>query len=258
MKKPITVEFFQRLVQGFREIPGHAAHAAEAAGCDRRLARKAWFDGIRWASEGTGARRPIKDIIEEEQAVARARLEEEAALQRKLTAEQEAKRQIEIKEKAARDATDSRVQEAQVVRLARGSAANLLASVGSISAGAAKVAQQVRAALDRLAAAIDPGTGEAKPLTLIECRSLVGLVNTLSTSVRQANDAASRAMEMERLLLGEPGSYVGVVNYDTMTLEEAERRVQFAARAFARAREKGLIKGEIVPELPLTQEEKKN
>lgn len=242
MKRPITREFYEALLQAFREQPGNIRAAAAKAGCDARLAKKAWELGIAWAIEATGARKPIKDTIAEEQTIARARLEEQEAAKRQLTIEQEAQRLADLKQKASADATDSRVQEGKVVRMARGSAANLLVTLTNMTMGVAKLGPQIKATLERFTT-IDPDTGNPRDMSLSDCRQMIQLLNGLTNMLRSANDAARSAMEMERLLLGEPGAYVGVVNYDAMTLEEAERRVLHAQRAFARARELGVIIG---------------
>lgn len=238
-KRPITKELFCKLVESYRQAPENYHRAAELAGCDPRTAKRAWELGFSWAREESGARRPIREIIGEEQELARARLEEERQAAARRAADDEQKKKAEVREKAARDATDARVQEAQLVRLARTASLQLLGTLTRVSTGAAKVGEHIARALDELAS-LDPVTKQPKKLTPLEMASMTRLMNSLTTSLRQANEAASRAMEMERVLLGEPTSIVGHVHVE-LNLEEAADRIAVAQRAIERARNKGII-----------------
>lgn len=238
-KRPITKELFQRLIESYRSAPQNHKRAAELAGCDGRTAKRAWELGFSWAREESGARRPIREIIAEEQELARARLDEERLVVAKQAAVEEAQRKAEIREKAARDATDARVQEAQLVRLARTASLQLLGTLTRVSTGAAKVGEHIARSLDELAS-VDPATQLPKKLTALEMSALTRLMNSLTTSLRQANEAASRAMEMERTLLGEPSKIIGHVHVD-LDMNEAADRIAVAQRAIDRARAKGII-----------------
>lgn len=248
-KRPITKELFQKLVESYRAAPENANRAAELAGCDPRTAKRAWELGFSWAKEESGARRPIRDIIAEEQEFARARLDGERAGAAKRAADEEQLRLAEIREKALRDVTDARVQEAQLVRLARTASLQVLGTLTRVAGGAAKVGEHIAVALNELAS-LDPVTQKPKKLTPMEMASMSRLLNSLTTALRQANEAASRSMEMERVLLGEPTSIVGHVHVE-MNLEEAAQRIGVAQRAIERARSKGLIEGELSPPVPL-------
>lgn len=226
-KRALTLENVESLLEAFRKAPGNYSHAARCAGVDSRTAKRGWLIGWRKWLEG----KAIKDIIEDEQIEARAELERRKAEVSALEAELEARRRQEVQEQAQKDAMESTVQEGQMIRLARASSITLLGTLTQVSAGAAKIGGKVRAALEKQL--------NKDELTPLETVAATRLLAQLTTSLRQANDAALRAMEMERLFLGEPGKIVGVVQAD-FTMKEAEARINSAARALARAQQAGL------------------
>ena len=72
---------------------------------------------------------------------------------------------------------------------------------------------------------------------------MTGILGRLTTALRQSNDAAQKALEMERLLLGEPTQILGVAHMDAITIVEAEEKLEAASRALS------TIKGEGVSQL---------
>ena len=120
-----------------------------------------------------------------------------------------------------------------MVRLARSSAIVLLNNLSQVAAGAAALGKKVRGSLEGMAE-------REEPLTLREANSLTGMIGKLSTALRQCNDAAQKAMEMERLLLGEPGKIIGIARLEDVSINEAKRRVEAANRAILRLEEKGV------------------
>lgn len=236
-RRTITIERWQKLADAFRTRPGAVGHAAKTAGVDIRTARRAWYFGLTTAPEG--CREPLQLVLEREQVTARARLEEARNHEAAIAAEEERKRRQAEAEKARRDATDSRVEEAKLVRAARGNAFNLMVSLNKLSGGVSKMCQ----ALDHnltLQALLDPVTGQPHRMTQIEMRMNSQLLATVSTAIRQVNDAAARAIEMERVLLGEPTHVIGV-QVQAMTYGEMARTVELATLAMDRARGRGLV-----------------
>ena len=225
----ITAEQYEKLVDAYRQRPGSPMACATVAGIDYRTAKKGWEEG--WPGV-KGRERPISEIVAEEQAHARARLQDLQQQVDEALAHAETKRRQDEADKARTDVTQARTEEAQMIRMARGAATGLLITLTHVSKGVTKVGGKVAKALETLAEA--PG-----PLSPTEMVNLTKLVGNLTTALRQANDAGARAMEMERLLLGEPTQIIGVAHLQEVTMEEAERRIAAAQRALERAKGKG-------------------
>jgi len=231
----------------FRARPGAFTAAAKAAGVSPATAKKAWETGYPNDPE---PRRPIKDLLAEEQEAARARMVDLERQTEALTAELEAKRQAEAKAKALEDANSSRVKEAQMVRGARAGAQALIATIGGVSGGVAQLAVKVGKALQTLAQSPDP-------LTMKDMTELTRVISTLASAMRQATDAAKSTMEMERLLLGEPTAIVGHVHLTDVTLDEAEKRMGAAMKALERAKRMGVVvEGRVIGQLPSSTSDK--
>jgi hypothetical protein len=225
----MTVETAEKLLAAFRTAPGRLAPAARAAGVCSDTAGHAWHKGL--IVQGFPQyRRPFRELIAEEQEVARARLAGEQAEAARLAAEAEARRRGTTREKALEDVTQERVQEAQLVRAARGSTLILLHTVTNLSAGLDKLGGKVRAVLELEA---------AKPDDQVDVRLVLRLLGQLTTSLRQCNDAGQRALEMSRLLLGEPTSIVGHATVGPMTIAEARARAEALVRALDEAEAAG-------------------
>lgn len=229
----ISLEQHERLLEAYRDRPGAFGPAARKAGVNERTAKRYWLTGHPDAPDIRA--KPISAIIAEEQELARSRMFD---LQQKvdaLAAELEAKRRQEVSSKAQQDATDTRVQEAQIIRMARGAASGLLVTLTNLSKGAAKVGVRVAKNLDRIA-------NDTADMSRGEMVDMVHTVQALTSALRQANEASRQAMEMERMLLGEPTSIHRVDHHIVdVTVEEAERRITAGMRALERAKAKGLV-----------------
>jgi hypothetical protein len=189
-------------------------------------------------------------VLEREQVTARARLEEERQAQAAIEAENNRKRREGEAEKARRDATDARVQEARLVRMARGSAGNLMASLGKMTEGVDRLCQQLDTQLKMWATPrLDPSTGLPVKMSAVELRTTTQFLATLGTAVRQVNEAGAKAIEMERVLLGEPTHIVGVQNVSAMSYADMERTVKLGMLAVERARARGLVVDAPVPKV---------
>jgi len=214
----ISSEQAEQMLQSFRERPGIASAAAKAAGVDPRTAKMAWDKGLRGCYDEK-YHTPFRERINQERIEARARMETEEKNAAELAAKLEAERRAEVLKNAQKDATDSRVQEATMVRMARSGVIVLLNTLAQVSAGASTVGKKVRTSLEEI------GNDPSRELTLKETVSLTQMLNRLTTALRQANDAAQKAMEMERLLLGEPTNITAHVQLEPVTAEEAREKI---------------------------------
>lgn len=217
------------LRESYRLAPGGHSRASKLAGVGYGTAVKAWSLG--WPNDlDTEMQRPLEVTIHEEQLAARARLVELEAKAAELTTELEAKRRHEVAEKARQDANVSRVEEAQLIRVARGTVGDTLAGLANSAKGALALGRKVEEAFRQLAE--DPG----KTFGLKEAKEVVALLKDTASAVKAITEAGHSAMQMERLLLGEPTSIVAHQHLKDVTLDEAERRIAGAARALERVK----------------------
>ncbi len=228
----ITSEVAEAMLESFRTAPGVALRAANQSGCHRRTAKKAWDRGL-ISCQDPKYHRPFEQILLEEQREVRARVEREEREASALAATAEASRRGNVHEKAIDDLTKQRSQEEQLVRNARAATIVLLNNVTNIAAGATALGQKVRSSLEAY------GADQAK-LTITQSKDVVGLIGRLSTSLRQLNDAGQKAMEMSRLLVGEPTHIVGIQHLQSIPMHEAKERIEAAQRAIARLDDAGL------------------
>jgi fused signal recognition particle receptor len=157
-------------------------------------------------------RRIAEQALREREEAARARAAKEAA--------EEAER-----EKARQQALEARTQEAQLVRLARGAAIGTLGGTMRLMPGLAKLADQLRAAID------------AGQIPIDKAASTIGQI---SRTVKDATLAAQVVIELERLHVGAPQAIIGVVQHE-ISVDEAVSAVQEAEAAVQRARQLGLV-----------------
>lgn len=256
----ITREVAEAILESFRAAPGNAQGAAKHAGCDRRTTKKAWEFGLRSCPDPR-YHVPFQQIIQQEQLETRARMVEDEAIARQRSLEAEAQRQQNVRTKAIEDVTNTRAAEGTLVRMARTTTGLTLQALAQTGAGVAKVSQLVRMALEALVVRGDAGvvcvvndpiayqkersTGgdghqHLRAMGLAEAKGYTKTLATFATALRQVNDAAQKALEMERLLLGEPTQIIGHRHLETMTMDEAEKHVEAASRAFKRLKDKGV------------------
>lgn len=222
-------EIWLRLAESYRRAPGAHGAAKTFAGCSYGTAVKAWERG--WPDDlDPDMKRPISEIVHAEQEHARARLVELEAQTAALTAELEAKRRADVAEKAKNDANASRIEEAQLIRVARGTVGDTLSGLANAARGALALGRKMEEALRAEAEDTE------KTFSLKEATALVALLKDTASAVRSITEAGHQAMQMERLLLGEPTSIVGHAHLRDITLDEAERRIQGAARALERVK----------------------
>lgn len=244
--RAITQEFYDQLLEAFRKSPGLCASVARKVGCHRTTAKKAWERGFPISREG--CRRAIRDVIYEEQERIRARQLEEQQAASELTS----RRLAELAEKAKQDATTSRSEELKVARLARATAMQTLSAIATINAGVIRVGAEVQKGLDALVARakeINPKTNLPNGLALGELDRLIKLLGTIAGANRSANDAAMRAVEIERLIAGEPSRVLGVQVSQTVTIGQARELGEKLLRGVSRMERQGIVIDADVPAL---------
>lgn len=231
-----TVELHAALLDVFRTLQENAtgpltggyAAAAKVAKCDARTAKRAFVKG--WELYGLDA---IRDIITAEQSAARAAIEGE------LSEAAEATVAVEAKEKAAarRDAIKARAEEGKLVRAARGNVVVLLESCRDLLSAYRKLAPNVRKLVEKINIKIDAAldADEGSPEEMLDLVERVAAVLwRLSTSSRASTAAGMQALQMERLLLGQPTEIIGVTDLDSMNEDEAIRELEEAAATASR------------------------
>lgn len=227
----LTLDDYQLLVEGFRRHPGDHRKAAKIAKVSATTAQRVWFYGMGAAYEF--GQRPLKDVIGEEQTLARAemqrRIEAEAA-----AAEERARRAQDptglanqqlpatTAEAARKDAITARAAEAAVVRACRGNVAAMAGAVAKLVRGFGKQAAKLEAKLADEALSIKDGVLVGKRIT------------EMARTTAQAGDLV---FDMERKLLGDSD---GVPDESTMSEAEAYRTLEDCSEALDRAKAMGL------------------
>jgi hypothetical protein len=229
----LLLEDYQLLVEGYRRYPGEHAKAAKLASVSSATAQRAWFYGLGAAYEF--GRRPLKDVIGEEQTLARAEItarvkaESEAAADRARRAEDPtglASRQLpaSVAEAARKDAVNARAQEAALVRACRSNATALAAIMTRVIRGSMTFARNLEQRIaDDKDMPIDRG---------------VLLIKRVGEAARTAAQTADLVLEAERKLLGDSDT---VPDESTMTASEAVRVIDDASDALDRARAMGFV-----------------
>ena len=229
-RRAITRDLYEKLVEAFRASPGDHNGVARLVQVSFRTARKSWYTG--WKSYEWA--RPIKDVIENDRVSARAELLEEApdtapaVVNEKLLV-----KATNLVKSAKHDATESRVEEAKLVRATRQVGMMALGAMGKLLPGIIKLSEATSLQLEKL----------AKSDHLNE-RAALNLLNSFARSYNQITLSAKTAMEMERLYLGEPTSILGIQmdEVEDMTLEECLAESKAMERAIEEAKEHGHLK----------------
>lgn len=219
-RNAITTDFFERLVEAFREAPGNIQRASKYVKCDRRTARRAWNEG--WPDRSFP---PISQVLEEERVATTARLQadrEDEQKQMKLTRTEAL---ASSRDASRQDAVASRAVDTQVVRAARSNAMGLLSVTQRMLKGAVKFGSRLEQEI---------GDAKLKPVEMVK------LLKEISNIARSSNETAKIAIAMERQLLGEPDRVIRH-EFIPMTVEECTREIQMASRALARLQEQGII-----------------
>jgi hypothetical protein len=210
-RRPITQEFYNAIVDGYRQQPGNASHAARYAGCDPRTARRGWSHG--WIKQYAWAR-PIREVLREEMEIARR--------DRLKAAEDERSAVEKEREESRRAAQRASEDEARAVQIAR---TNSIA-VGALLQGLLKamlpLSNKAQEVLSANANALSP-------------KEISRLISDTAAVTRHSNEAIRLAMELERLKNNQPSSILGVQNLEDLTSEEAVDELLGIQRTLTRA-----------------------
>ncbi len=213
----LTPEIWAELVEAFRAAPGNAGVAGRIVGVDRRTAAKAWEVGLPYAFSKT----PIRQLVDHHHQEKRASREAEHGGSPAGTSSGEL---------ARADARGTMAEETRIVQLARRRTLELLDLCGDLSKAAAALAarasSQIRTDLEDAKARVD--VPEA-----------VAIIRQIAQTQRSVATSAGLCLEMERLLLGDPGD--AEASEEDLTEEEAIAELAAGAEVLDRARARGLV-----------------
>lgn len=238
----ITPEVYEAARTAYLSV-GTVAAIREATGLGQRAAQRLLDSG-----EPRIGLPSLRDAARAEAAKVERRLRQ----RERQAAEQEAKelaKTMEQRAKAARaareheskvlgDAVQARKEEVQLVRL------NRISST---------VLAQINADLLRTSSKVAKSLLEAD-LSKVSVRERLTILRTVAGIVHRTAQASAAAVNMERLLMGEPTAILGRADAPgpstaDMTPEEAEQWLAIANRAFKRrAERKSIIEAEVVEE----------
>jgi hypothetical protein len=181
----LTKEQYELLCDAYRKDPGNYAAAAKYAGVGVRSAQSAWDIGWKrrtWA-------KPIRLLIAQEQEQARAFREE----RQRAELQGEADRQVQTR----LDAINARTEEGIGSKRTRTNALNISVVASKLVVVADKIVAEINRRVD---------TGVIN-LPLDELRRLV---LTASTMIQRAGQVMITALQIERIVLGEPIAVLGI------------------------------------------------
>lgn len=218
-------------------LRGHKVRAiARMTGFHERTLRRFWAEGFQRAPWGMT---PIRRIIEEEQAKARAlreRIGEDRddptpfeENERRLVETQLGAASLAEKEAAKRDALEARTAEGQLVKLARGNVIALAGAAVGLVRPAMTVAKAIAKTLESrvIENKLNPEEG-------------IAMLREIARYTKDVVETGHKAMEMERLLLGDPsGGGKLVSDAASMTLDEARAELGNAAKIHAAMEARG-------------------
>lgn len=232
----IDEETYWELVETYRKNPGKYTLAARTVGVSRPTATKAWQKGFPDRSLP-----PIRVVINGERIIARAERNEKLTAAEKDAVLEHSKamarldrrnRLLEMegiqfiptdgdmathrKDMAREDSIRTRVEEGQILKFARSNTARLMATASKL----------ITTALDRskdLEEKVKAGKVEMEP------EEVVRFTKTCAYIARTLSEASKMNMDMERMLLGDPGETMDITVSD-MSLDDARRVIEIANR----------------------------
>lgn len=210
-RRPYTQSLYDRLVEGFREKPGNASHAARKAGCERQAAKRAWELG--WPSRSWAP--PIKEYLAQEQEKVRAA--RAIAMEEKIRVDQEQR------DKARNDAVEAQKQEALASQSTRVNAIGLNNMVSRIIGPFLGVVQT-------LADEIKAGQHKFTP------KEVTSFMRQFSYIVRQSAESSRLALEIERLRVGDPTDFFKADTDPELNTEDTVSHLMGISRTLQRAK----------------------
>lgn len=219
MNERKSSEDFHRCLASFRKFPpGATTKIASDCGLNTRTVRRYYDDGNpRLGME------PIRIILEREQLLARAELEK----QRRNDANEKAK---ETRELSQKHAVEARAEEGRIVDFTRAGASRAAGIGVHLAIGAMRLSELIEQELKNLA-----DTGHVDPFKGVK------LLKDVADTMDKINSLAFKAMEMERLHLGEPTHVIEVQSRQELTLDDVKLRLAAAQRAVDRVESRGSI-----------------
>lgn len=218
-RKAITQEFYNALVEAFREAPGNCAYASRQTGCAPRTASKAWDHG--WVRQFSWAL-PIKGVLIQEK--------QDAQL---LAAKQERSREAQRekdRELARSRVIEAKADEEQTIRVGRKDVLGVLVIAAELNPAMRLLAKKVTTILEN-------------PATQIDLKEAMGVLNRYALFASRAVDAADTITKLSRLGNDEATEIVKTfVEYATP--QDAAREIEEAAEALARVKARGLLPDE--------------
>lgn len=230
MRLAQTVERYQAILAAFRLCPGGAKQVAASLGADTRTIARIWengWPGLDWA-------RPIRDVIAEEQELARLRA---AKVEKSVRAEQ-VRLATEQWSQSSRAVTAAAIDERTEAELERSAAiddraADILSLrrqshlVDEITASLAELATAAKKLAVRVAEQVDDPT--IKPAQALK------LLTQIAQATKWASEAHSNVVASRRLIAGLPTSIIetqgglGGLTFETMIA----RLVEAGGRGYA-------------------------
>lgn len=237
-RRAITAELFNELVRAFRLQPGIYGAAARATGTAHKTAKRAWLKG--WESKGFPA---IKDIMTEERQAVRAmaaleETEEGLAQKREILKEfqDELHGHLEL-EASKMHAMQVKMEELQMLGLARKNLNSSLQSMLSLAEPAELLASRLGAAIRDFATSTD----NALVFGTKEYTQAHRAFRGVAMGLRDITTAVKTTLEAERLHMGEPTEIIGHKDLDEMSVEDLMAEIEQADSAIAEGKRRGLI-----------------
>lgn len=223
-------EKYETLLSAYRELGSH-----RKVGKKLGISEKTCWKYFHYGNPHYDWARPLKEVLEDEAKLARERLAKDQEFRALRNREQHVEERMTIeldREAIRRDAIAARAEEAKLVRAARSGGLQVLAALLRMGPGVQKISERMSTELALLAAKEG-----------LNVRQALGVIRSYTLAVREANTAASQAMEMERLYLGEPTEIIGFADAGVgeMSLEECQAEIEAAQAAMGRAQANGLI-----------------
>lgn len=208
----VTRAGWEAAAAAYRDRPGDHVSASAASGLPRTACERAWLRG--WQHpDGRVWSRPLRDLVAEEQAAARALAAAKAPADDARTRAAAA----QVLGDARSDLAQSRALQGRAIRNARTNSLAMQGIVARVMQGGGKLAERLQQML---------AEGQ---LTIAQSMKVL---KEIATMLREANVAMQIADEMERRALGEPDAVIAFSG--AMTPAEAEAELAAAAELHIR------------------------
>lgn len=237
--KRVTDAEWDRFIAAFRQFPGQTQKVSEIVGTTRNRARIAWYHG--WPKQGRPA---ICELLEDEKVLARAeRFDLEVAEddEEELVAEvvspgrhseppvdENHKRVMDgmlqrdlQRRKVLADSLKTRAEEGQLVRESRKNSVELAQATAKLLHGVVALSAHIGEKL-----ASEKGISIKEGMTLIQKAAVI---------TRLGNEASKMALQMERLVLGQPvGDETGEADTGKLSPKDALKWIEMTMKAVKR------------------------